>query len=111
MAAAAPSPTTIYHEKVCVKVAENKGRGLFATCSLKEGDQVLIERPLISCQFSWNKLYYYIACDNCLKSLETAENMARRLTGILDLELVHKECCDAEKAQLLYTQCPSCSVR
>ena len=110
-AAAAPGTLPIWHDKVCFKATSNKGKGLFATCRLKEGDQILIEKPLISCQFSWNKLYNYTACDHCLKSLETAENMARRLTGDFDLELVHKECCEAEKARLDYTKCPACTVR
>ena len=110
MAEAACEFSPIYKGKVCVKAAANKGKGLFATCALKEGDQIFIERPLISCQFSWNRLYSYMACDHCLKSLETAENMARRLTGNFGLELIHKECCEAEKFQLLYTRCPYCNV-
>ena len=104
------APQLVNFDKIYTKLTANKGKGLFAKCSFQEGDQILIEKPLISCQFSWNKLYNYTACDNCLKSLETAENMARRLTGNMNLELLHKECCEVEKAKLLYCQCPACNV-
>uniref|UniRef100_A0A3B4XA33 SET domain-containing protein n=1 Tax=Seriola lalandi dorsalis TaxID=1841481 RepID=A0A3B4XA33_SERLL len=36
-----------------------KGKGLFAKRSIKKGDSIFIERPLISAQFLWNALYKY----------------------------------------------------
>lgn len=101
---------TAHHDKVDTKITDDKGKGLFAKCLFKEGDQILVEKPLISCQFAWNKLYKYTACDHCLKSLETAENMARRLSRNTNLKLMHKECCETEKSQLLHCKCPSCDV-
>lgn len=109
--ACVPQVDRINHtDYVYTKVTSTRGKGLFAKNSFKEGDKILTERPLVACQFSWNKLYKYTACDYCLKSLETAECMARRLTGNANLVLEHKECCEAEKAQLLYCECPSCKV-
>eukprot|EP00794_Sanderia_malayensis_P018326 gene18326-20147_t len=86
----------------------NKGRGLFAKHSIKEGDEILLEKPIVCCQFSWNTLYRYTACGNCMKSLETAEEMARRLSGKYDTELPHKECCEIERSQHLISKCQSC---
>ena len=36
---------------------------------------------MVCCQFLWNAMYKYTACGFYMKSLETAEQMARRLTG------------------------------
>ena len=99
------------HDKVYPKNTPNKGKGMFAKNKVKEGDQIVIEKPLICCQFSWNSLYKYTACDYCLKSLESAEEMARRLTGKPGLSLPHKECCEEEKSKFLLSKCPSCNVR
>ena len=49
------------------QVSPEKGKGLFANTNFKEGDIIFEEKPLVCCQFLWR--------------LETAEQMARRLTG------------------------------
>lgn len=65
----------------------------------------------MACQFSWNKQYNYTSCENCLKSLETAQNMARRLTSNYDLELPYTDqCCDMLKERKLIYRCPRCHV-
>lgn len=36
-----------------------QGKGLFAKRSIKKGETIFIERPLVSAQFLWNTLYKY----------------------------------------------------
>ncbi|CAG0919945.1 unnamed protein product [Notodromas monacha] len=61
-----------------VNISSEKGRGMVAARSLKAEETVLVESPLVSSQFAWNKSCNYPACDHCLRSLETvAENVAR----------------------------------
>nr|CAB3266419.1 SET and MYND domain-containing protein 5 [Phallusia mammillata] len=91
-----------------VRKTENKGFGLFATKDLNAGDEILVEEPLVSCQFAWNKLYKYLACDYCMKSLETAESMSQRLTENRSLSLPHPECCERNVA--ITVQCPQCEI-
>ena len=68
---------------------------------LNSGDVILIEKPLVCSQFSWNKTYSYTACEYCMKSMETAQNMARRLSSKYDLELPHvDQCCDNLKQRI-----------
>lgn len=90
-------------------VTEKKGRGLFAIKDYNVGDVIFTEEPLISCQFSWNKLYGYLACDYCMKSLETAEEMARRLCNDDSVSLPHPECC--QNKQLTPIACEKCGVK
>ena len=86
----------------------NKGRGLFAKTEIKEGDIILEEAPIIAAQFLWNATCRYLACDHCLRSLETAEEMARRLTGNQFLVLPHPQACNVNKE--LFAQCFQCQV-
>lgn len=44
--------------KECV-VFVFQGKGLFAKKSIKKGETIFIERPLVSAQFLWNALYKY----------------------------------------------------
>ena len=74
------------------------------------GDVILTERPLVACQFSWNRKYNYVACDNCMKSLETAQNMARRLASDYSIELPHTEEDEALRQQKMVFRCPQCQV-
>ena len=97
-------------KNVYCKITPQKGKGLYAKDKIREGEHILMERPLICCQFSWNSLYKYVACNHCLRSLETAEEMARRLSGNIDLQLPFKECCGIEKNRCSHTKCPACSV-
>uniref|UniRef100_A0A673BJP3 SMYD family member 5 n=1 Tax=Sphaeramia orbicularis TaxID=375764 RepID=A0A673BJP3_9TELE len=85
-----------------------KGKGLFAKKSIKKGDSIFIERPLVSAQFLWNALYKYKACEYCLRALETAEENARRLSGIPGLNLPHPELCRVRPE--LHQACPQCQV-
>ncbi|XP_014472258.1 PREDICTED: SET and MYND domain-containing protein 5 [Dinoponera quadriceps] len=93
-----------------VKMVNNeKGKGLFSKRAYKEGDVILEEKPVVSCQFSWNSDYGYLACDHCLRPLETAEENAQRLAGNSNIVLPHSECCETNKN--LTTECPTCGVK
>uniref|UniRef100_A0AAQ5YFB9 Protein-lysine N-trimethyltransferase SMYD5 n=1 Tax=Amphiprion ocellaris TaxID=80972 RepID=A0AAQ5YFB9_AMPOC len=85
-----------------------KGKGLFAKKSIKKGDSIFIERPLVAAQFLWNALYKYKACEFCLRALETAEENARRLSGNPGLSLPHPELCCVRPE--LHQACPQCQV-
>uniref|UniRef100_A0A3Q1H3G3 Protein-lysine N-trimethyltransferase SMYD5 n=1 Tax=Anabas testudineus TaxID=64144 RepID=A0A3Q1H3G3_ANATE len=85
-----------------------KGKGLFARRSIKKGDTIFMERPLVSAQFLWNALYKYKACEYCLRALETAEENARRLSGNPGLSLPHPELCRVRPE--LHQACPHCQV-
>uniref|UniRef100_A0A8P4GD67 Protein-lysine N-trimethyltransferase SMYD5 n=1 Tax=Dicentrarchus labrax TaxID=13489 RepID=A0A8P4GD67_DICLA len=85
-----------------------KGKGLFAKKSIKKGEAIFLERPLVSAQFLWNALYKYKACEYCLRALETAEENARRLSGIPGLSLPHPELCRVRPE--LHQACPQCQV-
>ncbi|WAR22457.1 SMYD5-like protein [Mya arenaria] len=96
-------------ENVEVKVKESrKGKGLYARKQINEGETILEETPMVCCQFAWNELYKYTACENCLRSLEKAEAMARRLTENPALDLPHLECCEVKVEDITY--CPACQV-
>ncbi|CAK9794697.1 Histone-lysine N-trimethyltransferase SMYD5 [Anthophora plagiata] len=86
-----------------------KGKGLFAIRPFKDGDTILEEKPIICCQFAWNLEYGYLACDHCLRPLETAEENVRRLTGKSTIILPHPECCETKKD--LITECPECGTK
>ncbi|EGI62525.1 PREDICTED: SET and MYND domain-containing protein 5 [Acromyrmex echinatior] len=90
-------------------VNDEKGKGLFSNRAFKEGDVILEEKPVICCQFLWNSQFGYLACDNCLKPLETAEENVRRLTGNPNFVVPHKECCEVNKS--LITECHQCGVK
>lgn len=98
------------NEGIQVRITtDEKGKGLFALRSFKEGDIILEEKPFVCCQFSWNTEYGYLACDNCLKPLENAEENARRLSGKRDLILPYPECCETKKESI--TECDACGVK
>uniref|UniRef100_V9KWB1 Protein-lysine N-trimethyltransferase SMYD5 n=1 Tax=Callorhinchus milii TaxID=7868 RepID=V9KWB1_CALMI len=85
-----------------------KGKGLFATKSVRRGETIFVERPLVSAQFFWNALYKYKACDHCMRPLETAEENGRRLSANPDLILPHQEQCSVRPQ--LHQLCPFCQV-
>jgi len=90
---------------------DTKGKALFATKSFSKGDIILKEKPLVCVQFSWNAEYKYRACDHCLRSLESAQDMARRLSGDPSLELPYVEqCCEVSKYQQFIVTCARCQV-
>ncbi|XP_070210003.1 histone-lysine N-trimethyltransferase SMYD5-like isoform X2 [Littorina saxatilis] len=86
-----------------------KGKGLYAKTHFKKEETILTEAPLVCAQFSWNELYKYEACEFCLRSLETAEEMSRRLTNNPSLVLPHPECCEVDSS--VHTCCPHCQVK
>lgn len=90
-------------------IDNDKGKGLFAIKRYEESDVILEEKPIISCQFSWNHDYGYLACDNCMRPLETAEENVRRLVDDPTIELPHPECCDTKKD--LITECSDCGTK
>ncbi|CAK9807474.1 Histone-lysine N-trimethyltransferase SMYD5 [Anthophora quadrimaculata] len=90
-------------------INNEKGKGLFAIRPFKDGDTILEEKPIICCQFAWNLEYGYLACDYCLRPLETAEENVRRLTGKSTIILPHPECCETKKD--LITECPECDTK
>ncbi|XP_016336704.1 SET and MYND domain-containing protein 5-like [Sinocyclocheilus anshuiensis] len=83
-----------------------KGKGLFAKKPLKKGGTIFIEQPLVSSQFLWNALYKYRACEYCLRALETAEENARRLSGLPALGLPQPELCKVRPDR--HQACPHC---
>ncbi|XP_061691658.1 histone-lysine N-trimethyltransferase SMYD5 isoform X1 [Syngnathoides biaculeatus] len=85
-----------------------KGKGLFAKRSIKKGEVIFIERPLVSAQFLWNALYQYKACEYCLRALETAEENAQRLAGNPAFSLPYPELCPVRPQ--LHQVCPQCQV-
>lgn len=93
---------------VCVREINNKGKGIIATSHFKEGDSILTDEPIVSCQFSWNKVYKYQACEYCMRSLETAEEMCQRLTQNPSICLPYPECCSSNKT--LYIKCAGCDA-
>lgn len=49
------------------------------------------EQSFVSSQFSWNQAYGYLACDHCMKPLETAEENVRRLANDKSLTIPLQE--------------------
>ena len=93
------------------QVNPEKGKGLFANKIFEEGEVIFEEKPLVCSQFLWNAMYNYTACASCLKSLETAEQMARRLTGNAKLELPHaSRCCEITRVGQKIVNCHRCQV-
>ncbi|OCT99126.1 hypothetical protein XELAEV_18004917mg, partial [Xenopus laevis] len=84
------------------------GKGLFAIRTIRKGETIFQEKPLVSSQFQWNALYRYRACDHCLRSLETAEENAQRLSGNAHVLLPYPELCTVRNG--LHQQCPRCQV-
>ncbi|NP_001085635.1 SET and MYND domain-containing protein 5 [Xenopus laevis] len=89
-------------------VSSGKGKGLFAIRTIRKGETIFQEKPLVSSQFQWNALYRYRACDHCLRSLETAEENAQRLSGNAHVLLPYPELCTVRNG--LHQQCPRCQV-
>ncbi|EEB11308.1 hypothetical protein Phum_PHUM105850 [Pediculus humanus corporis] len=92
-----------------VRTTEEKGRGLFATCFLKEGDVIFEEIPIVSCQFAWNEDYGYQACELCLRPLETALENVKRLTLNEFTEIPYPELCSVKKETQI--SCIGCGVK
>lgn len=115
MAAAETKPnnsTQFWFDNVSIKeVNQQKGKGLFANKDFGEGEVIFEEKPLVCSQFLWNSMYKYTACGGCLKSLETAEEMARRLSGNASLELPYAyKCCEITCLGHKIVSCHRCQV-
>eukprot|EP00057_Strongylocentrotus_purpuratus_P011350 XP_011665824.1 PREDICTED: SET and MYND domain-containing protein 5 isoform X1 [Strongylocentrotus purpuratus] len=89
-------------------IDELKGRGLFASRDIAAGTVLFEEKPLVCAQFLWNECYHYEACEYCMRSMENAEEMARRLSANPSLVLPCMECCKAEKQNFVH--CPHCRI-
>ncbi|XP_059057352.1 histone-lysine N-trimethyltransferase SMYD5 [Achroia grisella] len=85
-----------------------KGKSLFATRQYDQGDVILEEDPLVSCQFAWNAAYRYLACDHCMRPLETPEQNVRRLSCKPDIVLPHSNCFETNLENI--TTCDQCDV-
>uniref|UniRef100_A0A8C9S474 Protein-lysine N-trimethyltransferase SMYD5 n=1 Tax=Scleropages formosus TaxID=113540 RepID=A0A8C9S474_SCLFO len=85
-----------------------QGKGLFARKGIRKGETIFVERPVVCAQFLWNSLYKYRACDHCMRSLETAEENARRLSGLSGLSLPYPDQCQVRPE--LHQCCPQCQV-
>lgn len=68
------------------------------------------ESPLVSCQFSWNAAYGYLACEYCLRPLETAECNVRRLANDFAIDLPYPECCPVQEQLSGHTRCADCGA-
>jgi len=114
MAAAATQPriTQFSFDNVSIEqVNQQKGKGMFANKDFREGEVIFEEKPLVCSQFLWNSIYKYTACGACLKSLETAEEMARRLSGNASLELPYaSKCCEIMRLRQKIVSCHRCQV-
>ena len=88
-----------------------KGRSMIATKSYKLGDTIFEEEPFVSCQFSWNAMYGYLACDHCMRPLESTEENVRRLANDSSITLPYPECCPTRNWITQFTECPLCGVR
>ncbi|GFY08289.1 SET and MYND domain-containing protein 5 [Trichonephila clavipes] len=93
---------------VSLKLLNHLGKGLFALSKFNKGDVIFEERPLVCAQFLWNQAYGYLACDYCMRPLETAEENVRRLTDMSDLVLPYPECCATRKDECV--ECPYCEM-
>ncbi|XP_055550586.1 histone-lysine N-trimethyltransferase SMYD5 [Wyeomyia smithii] len=91
-----------------IRITEKKGKSLFASSQIKAGSVIFEEAPLISSQFSWNAVYGYLACEFCLRPLETAESNVRRLTNDYTISLPHLECCQIQEELSKHVKCPNC---
>ena len=92
-------------------ISEEKGRGMFSEKNFEEGEIIFEERPVVCSQFLWNAMYDYLACSSCMKSLESAEQMARRLTGNAALELPYASgCCEIARLGQKVIKCHRCQV-
>lgn len=65
---------------------------------------------MVSCQLSWNAAYKYLACDYCMRPLETAEENVRRLSSDQTLALPFLEFCPTTPIKQAFTRCPECGI-
>lgn len=84
-----------------------QGKGLFAKRSMKKGETIFIERPLVSAQFLWNTLYKYKG------EMFDAHLCTYREALIVDVDLESNfiismlPCCDVVSVHRLYHHAPN----
>ncbi|EZA59880.1 hypothetical protein DMN91_001430 [Ooceraea biroi] len=100
---------SVQNDFIIKMIDHEKGKGMFANRPIKEGDVILTENPIVSCQFSWNLEYGYLTCDYCMAPLETAEENVQRLAGNCEMFLPHMGCCKTDKSSI--TECLACGVK
>lgn len=88
-----------------------QGRSMIATKPFRAGDTIFEEEPFVSCQFSWNVAYGYLACDHCMRPLETAQLNVQRLTNDPSIVLPLPEHCPTKEWLPHITFCPQCGVK
>lgn len=88
-----------------------KGRSMIARRPFKTGETIFEEEPFVSCQFSWNQAYGYLACDHCMRPLETSERNVQRLANDPSITLPLPEYCPTQQWMEQFTQCPQCGIR
>lgn len=94
-----------------IQILPEKGRSMIALKSYKAGDTIIEEEPFVSCQFSWNSMYGYLACDHCMRPLETTIKNVRRLTNNSTIEIPFPEHCPTKNWLQQFTSCPQCGVQ
>ncbi|CRL05548.1 CLUMA_CG018232, isoform A [Clunio marinus] len=88
-----------------------KGRSLVANKVIAIDEVILEEAPFVCSQFSWNKAYGYLACENCMLPLETAEQNVRRLAFDPSIILPFPESDPVIHLQQKFVQCQECSLK
>ena len=84
---------------------------MYATRNFQIGDVIFQEKPLVSCQFSWNTAYGYLACEYCMRPLESAEANVRRLTNDYSIHLPYaNECCPNRELLAKQVNCQDCGA-
>lgn len=87
-----------------IKILKQKARSL----TQQRLPYVIIIRSAVILFFISPPFIRRVACEYCLRALETAEENARRLSGIPALSLPHQELCRVRPE--LHQACPHCQV-
>jgi len=75
------------------------------------GDIILEEEALVSCQYSWNREYGYLACDHCMRPLETIQENIHRLANDPTLQVPLQQHDPTKHWIENFTFCPRCNIR
>lgn len=94
--------------KVALKIAPDKGVGLFSLSSISDDETVFSENPILAGQYSWGVVYGYSGCHHCLRSLESAEDMAKRLTNDVNTQIPFPQYGAVNSSA--YRYCQGCNV-
>lgn len=97
--------------EITLNLLIHQGRCIYAKSAFKSGETIFEEEPLVVTQFSWNKAYGYLACEYCMKPLETAEKNVQRLSHDVNISLTYPECCPIQEDLNNHTCCPQCGIK